>query len=186
WGFEWAALVHDFLDFESGWGYEDSWPQITAKERPKQVGEWLGRACKWEAVVTIVDVDGEVSFASQWWIWWRALQPEDWRVVAKMLSLPMLDAEDWSGVAKLHGRNGLLQVMATLLWWGEKVADHPIEQMEWSLAVADVGWVMGELPRDKWVSCSSNWIEAILTRGSDSGPRVGAKRKRRAAEAEER
>jgi hypothetical protein len=46
-------------------------------------------------------------------------------------------------VVKLHGKNGFLQVMATLLWWGERVAakGNPAEEREWSLAVEEVGEV---------------------------------------------
>ncbi|KAJ7493548.1 hypothetical protein FB451DRAFT_1387714 [Mycena latifolia] len=53
-------------------------------------------------------------------------------------------------MVNLHGRNGL-QVMGTLLWWGDVVGDKamtdPFGHLNWTTAVTDVTWVLGELLR---------------------------------------
>jgi hypothetical protein len=54
---------------------------------------------------------------------------------------------------KLHGKNGLLQLMAALLWWGERVAGgNPVDEREWSTAVEDVANVFTELLRPGLIS----------------------------------
>jgi hypothetical protein len=58
------------------------------------------------------------------------------------------DRSDWGPTAKLHGKNRLLQVMATLLWWGEVVAEEdPFGRMEWETVVEDVDGVLTEMLR---------------------------------------
>ncbi|KAJ6534062.1 hypothetical protein DFH09DRAFT_1325501 [Mycena vulgaris] len=132
WGWEWTSCVSDFFDFEAAWGFTEDGAQITLKGRPPMVGEWLARARKWNG-------------------WWEVLQPEEHPVFGGLLTAPNLSREEWSGMAKLHGRNGLLQVMLTLLWWGDRVGDKgtgaPIDHLQWTSAVMDVTWVLGELLR---------------------------------------
>lgn len=51
-------------------------------------------------------------------------------------------------VLRLHGKNGLLQMMASLLWWGEQVADGtPADVRDWSSAVEDVADLLTEMLR---------------------------------------
>ncbi|KAF8209002.1 hypothetical protein K438DRAFT_1960729 [Mycena galopus ATCC 62051] len=51
-----------------------------------------------------------------------------------------------STLADLHGKNGLLLVMASLLWWGDYYADGMcrVERAEWLKAVEDVTWTLEE------------------------------------------
>ncbi|KAJ7795564.1 hypothetical protein B0H14DRAFT_2919060 [Mycena olivaceomarginata] len=63
-----------------------------------------------------------------WWAWWRSLQPEE-RAVLENGEFTM---------AKMYGDNGLLQVMAGLVWWGEVVQKRD----EWRAAVSDMTWVL--------------------------------------------
>jgi hypothetical protein len=49
-------------------------------------------------------------------------------------------------MAGMHGDNGLLQVMTSLVWWGEVVAKREEEDWEqWRAAVTDVTWVLEQL-----------------------------------------
>ncbi|KAJ7699836.1 hypothetical protein B0H14DRAFT_2417465, partial [Mycena olivaceomarginata] len=52
---------------------------------------------------------------------------------------------DWSILAQMHGNNGLLQVMAVLVWWGEVVWKRGEEQEQWLVTVRDITWVLEQL-----------------------------------------
>jgi hypothetical protein len=77
--------------------------------------------------------------------WWWTLQPDEQAELGnRELSQP--EKADWSMMAQMHGNNGLLQVMAALLWWGEVVQKHgEEEQEEWLVVVRDVTWVLERL-----------------------------------------
>ncbi|KAJ7264466.1 hypothetical protein B0H12DRAFT_1068719 [Mycena haematopus] len=126
WGVDWASLVKNFYDFEAAWGYTDAGGQITTSDRPKALEWWLGRGRKWEKTVDVGVLDPKKpgTFVANWWDWWVRIQPSD--------------RSDWSPMLRLHGKNGMLQVMASLLWWGEAVGENPAELREWSMAVEDV------------------------------------------------
>jgi hypothetical protein len=135
---EWASLVDRFYDFEAAWGYTDTGGgAITTTGRPKAMEHWLARARKWEKTVDIGvlgDTKSPGTFVSLWWDWWVKVQPTDRSDLAPLL--------------RLHGKNGFLQVMALLLWWGERVADgNPADVREWSTAVEDVAEILLELLR---------------------------------------
>ncbi|KAJ7033531.1 hypothetical protein C8F04DRAFT_1183978 [Mycena alexandri] len=76
---------------------------------------------------------------------------------------------DWSVLAQLNEKNGLLQVMALLLWWGDYVGDGEdvFQYVDWRNAVEDVTWVLRELE----------------TSGLITGEKAGVKRKRVRAKA---
>ncbi|KAJ6530770.1 hypothetical protein B0H19DRAFT_1082481 [Mycena capillaripes] len=120
WGKEWAICVSRFFDFEAAWGFAEGTWQMGAKNRPRQVGEWLARMRKWSLPPALGDDLGtrkvEESFAADWWIWWCSLQPPERFLLNDEMSRP--DDADWSQMAAMYGKNGLLQVMATL---GEKI-----------------------------------------------------------------
>lgn len=48
---------------------------------------------------------------------------------------------DWGDVLYYCGKNGLLQIMGTLLWWGEAAhKSSPVDLHDWKQAVLDVTW----------------------------------------------
>ncbi|KAJ7256398.1 hypothetical protein C8J57DRAFT_1075057, partial [Mycena rebaudengoi] len=117
---------------------------ISSKERPKAVKDWMVRVRHWHVVQelgTLGTQSEEGSFVDQWWKWWRMLQPEERETFGGMLTSP--ESAEWGTMAKLCGWNGLLQVMATLLWWGE--AEGTNDRSYWAIAVVDVSWVLGQL-----------------------------------------
>ncbi|KAJ7786799.1 hypothetical protein B0H14DRAFT_3506384 [Mycena olivaceomarginata] len=137
WGIEWAWLVSRFYDFEAAWGYTDVGGQITTSDRPTALQWWIGRGRKWDVTVD-VGVLGHAkapgTFVANWWNWWVNVQPND--------------RSDWAPMLRLHGKNGMLQIMASLLWWGERVADgNPAGLREWSLAIEDVSETLKEMLR---------------------------------------
>ncbi|KAJ7024848.1 hypothetical protein C8F04DRAFT_894757, partial [Mycena alexandri] len=132
---EWAACVDMFFDFEAAWGYVDAGGQITTKGRPAAMEWWLGRGRNWEktpALGVLGNSKAQGTFVSGWWDWWLGVQPEE--------------AGDWTALLRLHGRNGFLQLMATLLWWGETAEkEGPLDRLEWSAGVEDVTRVLTEM-----------------------------------------
>ncbi|KAJ7161947.1 hypothetical protein C8R43DRAFT_1123657 [Mycena crocata] len=152
WGIEWASCVERFYGFESRFGYSDRGGQVTTSIRPPALKWWIGRARQWNWLVTLGAGGGrkEASgYGEDWWKWWRMMQPAERKMVDGKLSIPQ--GCDWGPLTKLHGKNGLLQVMASLLWWGDRVAGvedaNPIDRLGWVSAVEDVGQVLQEMLR---------------------------------------
>ncbi|KAJ7194375.1 hypothetical protein B0H12DRAFT_1082447 [Mycena haematopus] len=121
WGIEWAACVARLPDH---------------RRRPSccdRVVDWERR--KWDKQVDIGvlgDAMTAETYVAKWWGWWAKVAPND--------------RSDLSSVLKLHGRNGLLHVMASLLWWGELVAEStPEERAEWLLGVEDMAELLSSM-----------------------------------------
>ncbi|KAJ7763729.1 hypothetical protein B0H16DRAFT_1273481, partial [Mycena metata] len=148
-GLEWARCVSGFFDFESVHGYSESKAQLPVANRPRPVAEWLGRGRQWDmtgliGAIPMGDQRSEGSWVEGWWSYWVSLQPAE-RVYANgVLSRP--EKADWEELAQMNGKNGLLQVMALLLWWGDYVGDGEdvYQCVDWKTAV-DVTWVLRQL-----------------------------------------
>ncbi|KAF8209772.1 hypothetical protein K438DRAFT_2058686 [Mycena galopus ATCC 62051] len=140
WGLEWAMCVKGFFDFENAWGFGEG-SLMPMKNRPHQVLFWIGRGRKW-GTPPCLDME---KWAVKWWVWWVGMQPKDRTWDGEALSRP--EGADWSQLALLYGKNGLLQVMVTLYWLGEVVmkANAAEEKSEWVAAVTDVTWAFAQL-----------------------------------------
>jgi hypothetical protein len=153
WGVEWAVCVQKFFDFEGAWGFvEGSW-SMPKPSRPQQVSGWLSRGRKWTLPPALGGLLGRRQaegmsaelWVGVWWGWWRGLQPAEREVLANgELSRP--ETAGWSAMARMYGNNGLMQVMAALVWWGEVAQKRGREDVEeWCVAVRDVTWVLEQL-----------------------------------------
>ncbi|KAJ7865937.1 hypothetical protein B0H13DRAFT_1530446, partial [Mycena leptocephala] len=150
WGVGWAKCVGKFFDFEGVCGFtEGSW-QMGSKHRPAQVATWLGRR-KWTMGPTLgteLGTQQEELWAGKWWKWWVSLQPG-----ARVFSdneLSKTKSTDWSVMAVMCRNNRLMQVIATLLLWGQRVEGRcmPRKENEWNdwlMAVSDVTWVLEQI-----------------------------------------
>ncbi|KAF7349153.1 hypothetical protein MVEN_01437600 [Mycena venus] len=86
----------------------------------------------------------EGTWVDNWWAWWVSMQPSDCVYSEGKLTRP--EDVDWAVLAQMHGKNGLLQVMATLLCWGNFVADAEVYQRaDWTVSLNDVTWTLREL-----------------------------------------
>ncbi|KAJ7602793.1 hypothetical protein DFH06DRAFT_1023442, partial [Mycena polygramma] len=147
-----------FFDFEAARGFADGSFQMGNKERPKQITSWLTSGRKWRLPPTLGCELGtpetEDAWVGIWWGWWRHLQPGNRIWAFGKLTRP--ETADWSKLAGMYGRNGLLQVMATLYWWGERVEDRldgatvlrardTEGTVHWKAAVEDVTWVLEQI-----------------------------------------
>ncbi|KAJ7018782.1 hypothetical protein C8F04DRAFT_976719, partial [Mycena alexandri] len=140
WGKEWSELVTRYLEFEGACGYQEDGPRIGGEKKPEEVGKWISRGRKWFSPPRIANVGavGEMgSYAENWWVWWRSLQPVE-RVLIEETGMMSFPAKlSWGKLTKLHGRNGFMQVMASLLWWGLAMKGDG-EKTAWLEAVTDV------------------------------------------------
>ncbi|KAJ7834285.1 hypothetical protein B0H13DRAFT_1653358, partial [Mycena leptocephala] len=119
WGANWARCVSGFFNFESAHGYSEGNAQISTIHRPWVVSNWLARSRQWDRQMALDFLGAEEeegTWVGNWWKWWVSLQPVE-RVYHER-RLEQSSSADWDVLAQLHGKNGLLQVMATLLWWG--------------------------------------------------------------------
>ncbi|KAJ7803341.1 hypothetical protein B0H14DRAFT_2184654, partial [Mycena olivaceomarginata] len=143
---EWASCVEKFMDFEKACGYGEG-SGITTQGRPEVVKRWLARGRKWDVLQTLGELGSEGAsdtFIHDWWKWWLVAQPKERELPLDLCGRPLgMDSLDWTSVVKLHGKNRLLQVMATLLWWGDTVVPmSPLNRMTWVLSVEDVTYTL--------------------------------------------
>ncbi|KAJ7152240.1 hypothetical protein C8R43DRAFT_886358, partial [Mycena crocata] len=158
WGLDWAGCVDNFMKFEAACGYEESGENVPTTDRPGAVKWWLGRGREWNKRVDVGELGAlgmEGTYMDSWWKWWAAMQPggrllkadgkqlEGMQLAGGMLTVPTTC--DWGALSGLHGRNGFLQVMASLLWWGERVEGDALGTARWSSAVDEVSYVLGEV-----------------------------------------
>ncbi|KAJ7363727.1 hypothetical protein DFH08DRAFT_682438 [Mycena albidolilacea] len=149
WGLNWAMCVVKYFDFESAWGFVMKGGQLGRPLRPQQVAGWLSRGRRWMLPPTLGSDLGtrttDELWVGLWWTWWASLQPKERAMLENKEPFQPEDA-DWSKMVGQYSDNGLLQVMATLLWWGEVVQKREAaEQDQWLAAVKDVMWVLDQL-----------------------------------------
>ncbi|KAJ7810255.1 hypothetical protein B0H13DRAFT_1927425 [Mycena leptocephala] len=155
WGIAWAKLVVRFYNFKAKWGFAEGTWQMGSAHQPPQVAMWLSRR-KWTMGLTIGSNIGTRAtpelWVGRWWRGWESLQPVD-QVLFLDNKMQRLETADWSKMATMHGNNSLLQVIATLFWWGEHVEGRhrPQDPEQWNdfmEAVDDVTWVLDQLLGD--------------------------------------
>ncbi|KAJ7129688.1 hypothetical protein C8R44DRAFT_872922 [Mycena epipterygia] len=191
WGVEWGKCVSAFFDFEGAWGYTTTGAMIKTEGRLKEVSVWLGRGRKWNSSPAIGMMGTQAragSFVGMWWSWWASLQLAEREMNAGILTCP--SEADWSALAKLHGNNGLMHVMATLLWWGDGVGDQEKDEeqyMDWSLAVSDVTYALQEmLAAAEAIIMPKNKRKRVMEEAEGSRKKTRSAKSRETAEKEPR
>ncbi|KAJ7022288.1 hypothetical protein C8F04DRAFT_1272732 [Mycena alexandri] len=159
WPEDWARLVNEYIDFEAAAGYPDEGPRMGGDGRPSEVGEFLTGGRKWHSppkIRKLGKLGDKGSYTDNWWMWWRSLQPAEREVVEEtgMMTMPMEMA--WGKLTKMSGRNGFLQVMASLFWWGlEEFRDGREDKSGWAAAVGDVEGILYGVLRSGEVQVST-------------------------------
>ncbi|KAJ7127330.1 hypothetical protein C8R43DRAFT_843636, partial [Mycena crocata] len=139
-GAEWADCVNRYLDFEAASGYSEKGPRMGGGDvRPEEVKDWIHKGRS-----TLGKIGDQGGFVDSWWAWWRSVQPAERKWAAGGgLSCPA--GMKWGKLATMCGPNGILQVMLALLWWGTAVVGKGAESEDWTSAVADVDFALGEM-----------------------------------------
>ncbi|KAH9845987.1 hypothetical protein C2E23DRAFT_745137 [Lenzites betulinus] len=128
----WVILEHTYK-------WETSTKGLGTEQRPAEVAHWLRvLRRRFDRSPAIKD---DVAYATQWWKWWTQLQPE-WRQVDADGRAVIGGEGDWD-VLKSPGKNGVLIVLLSLVWWREVATEHTVHL--WTSAVADVGWVVSSM-----------------------------------------
>ncbi|KAJ7042208.1 hypothetical protein C8F04DRAFT_1252184 [Mycena alexandri] len=184
WPEDWARLVNEYMDFEAAAGYPEDGPRIGGESRPSEVGEFLNGGRKWHSPPKIRNLGklGEKgSYADNWWLWWRSLQPNEREVIEETGMMTMPREMDWGKLTKMSGRNGFMQVMASLLWWGmDEFRDGSEDASGWAAAVGDVEGILYGIVQSGEVQRST------LKKGKEKAAGVtGRKRKSSQVEVEE-
>lgn len=140
---DWKALVNawfqweersEFLDVNQGRG-------LPVKRRPKLVGVWVNGGRLHTNPVGADDAD---EFGTDLIEWWKILNPS-WRETNEDGEFIQEGAGDWDQLV-VRGRNGLLSVLACMLWWYdlEEGFDQDTEDA-WNAMVADVAFVIDSM-----------------------------------------
>ncbi|KAI0038252.1 hypothetical protein FA95DRAFT_1470641, partial [Auriscalpium vulgare] len=105
--------------------------------RPAEIKAWIKSARPWKNR----KIDKLSTFMTDFELWWRGLQPVT-RFDAFGSLHPPTDDMDWSSLS-IAGKNGVISVVAALLWCGHAVKDDEGYNKErWSVAVHDVSTVL--------------------------------------------
>ncbi|TDL23122.1 hypothetical protein BD410DRAFT_686583, partial [Rickenella mellea] len=135
----WRRLVRLWLQLEESYGFISPVTGLGTTHRPSQIEYWVSRGRKGTP-----DIGNIASFAKGWWLWWAALQPA-WRTFSSD-GRPCIAGEgSWEALRK-PGRNGLLSVLATLVWWRKELGEDATP--DWEGAVFDVEWAMHGLSKE--------------------------------------
>jgi len=168
WGILWLLCLQAFVDFQQRAGFPDGGPSFppSTSVRPREISVWMKNGRRW----TDVDLDDTERFGKQWWDWWHSLQPKSRiRRYQSRSTSPTLEM-DWSGLQK-PGKNGILLVMISLVWWGSASS----RDESWLAAIVDVTEVLtcmknasGEMLGESSVDNSASAVTSKRGRRGDS------------------
>lgn len=126
-GTSWACVLHALVNLEADHGFQNSKASLpNVGNRPPAISLWIKNARVRSPAISDVSV-----YETQWWRWWRALQP-DWRslsttegpISAVDSLMESLNRPSFGGSFALldcHGSNGFLSVVGSLRFWGDEV-----------------------------------------------------------------
>ncbi|KAL1741224.1 hypothetical protein HDZ31DRAFT_45907 [Schizophyllum fasciatum] len=126
WATAFGDVVHSYIKFEEVHGFptKDAGSKIISSKtiRPSQYSLWTKIGRKYDRAMPVKNVD---EYGQQWWRWLAAHLPESCRMRdSYLLDLSRVDPTDsttWNGLDKACGKDGLLQLVLSLLWWGDAV-----------------------------------------------------------------
>ncbi|KAF8209729.1 hypothetical protein K438DRAFT_1753376 [Mycena galopus ATCC 62051] len=153
WGADWGHLVIAYLEFEAACGYQEAGPRMDGEHRPAEVAAWMKSGRKWGALPKmrkIGSVGDKASYADDWWLWWRSVQPPERECMGGTL-LTWPTKMTWGKLPRMYGKNGFMLVIASLLWWGQeetRTGNAAATGSDWGMAVTGVTGILKHLVRE--------------------------------------
>ncbi|KAF8139161.1 hypothetical protein K438DRAFT_1552940, partial [Mycena galopus ATCC 62051] len=129
-GGDWLAIVRLWWMLEEQSSFATKTKSHPTTNRPKAVGVWVKYARKGAP-----DIGSVGEMETQWWVWWKAINP-GWRL--RDGELVQLGDGDWD-ILLCPGQNGFLNILMCLKWW---FVSMEVPSEAWKLAVVDVKWVL--------------------------------------------
>ncbi|KAI0039111.1 hypothetical protein FA95DRAFT_1577808 [Auriscalpium vulgare] len=168
-GPDWQRLVTRFSMFEEALSFGEGPGEslsLGTKHRPEEVRQWQKSRRPWHNG-KIQNLD---TFMTRCEDWWNALQPAE-RFNSEGETMVPSASMDWTAVC-ITSPNGLLSVLAALLWWGLAVKDDQEDYSHecWLNVVVVVSTVL-------FVTHAGNVARAASMNQEVSGSSKGLKRR---------
>jgi hypothetical protein len=143
-GCHFHALIAAWVWVEAASRYEQGPSKLSTINRPVQVKNWIAKERGKQPCDT--SVPDPVAYAAGWQVWWDSLQPA-WRTKdaegAWSVSSDYGDGGKEWGPLFQWGQNGILNIVASLYFWGVAVRESTPElQSVWEECVLDVVWML--------------------------------------------
>ncbi|KAH9846594.1 hypothetical protein C2E23DRAFT_872276 [Lenzites betulinus] len=133
-GHAFMRVVEWWVVLEHSYKWATSTKGLGTEHRPPEVAHWL-RVLR-RRLDRSPTIEDDAAYAAQWWNWWTQLQPE-WRQLDADGRPVIGEDGDWDSL-KSPGKNGVLIVLLSLVWWREVATEQTVRL--WAAALADVGW----------------------------------------------
>ncbi|KIM78650.1 hypothetical protein PILCRDRAFT_11106 [Piloderma croceum F 1598] len=129
-GDEWLRCVQKFMEFQRQAGFPDEGQGYPTNNKPLEISYWQKNHQSWKDQG--LHKKSLAVFETEWWCWWKLLQPESRGANhAEYMNVPTVNM-DWAKLCA-PGQNGFLLVMVSLAWWGT-LCGH---SNGWQLAMTD-------------------------------------------------
>ncbi|KAL1742739.1 hypothetical protein HDZ31DRAFT_42573 [Schizophyllum fasciatum] len=148
WGTNFADAVYVYRQLEGHFGFpliDDGRRLLAGSLRPSIYASWEKLGRPYDMTMNVRDVG---QYFRKYWLWWEAVQPASRFVNDQLLPVENFEdligsIDDWDGLDRCCGKDGLIQALMMLLWWGDAVnmgnGRHakPAQWMEWDTAVQE-------------------------------------------------
>ncbi|KAL1658092.1 hypothetical protein GGF50DRAFT_67968, partial [Schizophyllum commune] len=154
WGFAFADAVLAYYSYEESRGFrKEGGRKITNTAlRPAVYPTWTKLARPYGRPMPLPNVD---AHRQEWWAWWKDLMPSVRRLPNGDLMTPaalvhaVKDSGHWEGLDDACGKDGMLQFLLTLLWWGDAIHAHAPHNAkhhaDWEVACMDFAGVLNAI-----------------------------------------
>ncbi|KAI0323656.1 hypothetical protein GY45DRAFT_1226980, partial [Cubamyces sp. BRFM 1775] len=133
-GDDFTCAIEWWTVIERQHGWKTSTKGLGTEHRPPEVSHWL-RVLR-RNLHCSPPIASESAYSAAWWCWWSGLQPS-WRM-PNGGGRPVACGDGAWGDLRSPGKNGLLMVLLSLVWWRDTATDATMQ--DWSAAAADVRW----------------------------------------------
>ncbi|KAJ3489956.1 hypothetical protein NLJ89_g11479 [Agrocybe chaxingu] len=132
----WRKLLHAWHAFEEAEHFKEK-GKLPCHLRPAAIGLWIQRR---RSLTWRPEFKDFCEYESQCMQWWGSLQPQ-WRVSAKGAVLFSQKDGDIESLRR-PGLNGILSILAALLYWGSECRHIKASRKRWLAVVEDCNWVL--------------------------------------------